>query len=218
MDEKKKIIFGFDIGTGSLGEAVRMDDSITHADSLLLPQTFAETKDQTKRRGAHRNREAHLAREAWLKEICHDAGIEVLEGRRERGKELIPGDPRLEREFPARGDSTCYTSSLLRIKLLRGEPLEGWQVYKALHSAIQRRGYDPDVAWKSQDDAQKDSDEKETQENLMAFEALYEGMLPGREACHYLCFFDAWRMGVWDPATDEIKLRIDNQANGHATS
>lgn len=39
----------------------------------------------------------------------------------------------------------CYTSSLLRIKLLRwkeGEPKwEPWQIYKALHSAIQRRGY-----------------------------------------------------------------------------
>jgi CRISPR-associated endonuclease Csn1 len=35
----------------------------------------------------------------------------------------------------------CYNSALLRIKLLRGEKLEPWQIYEALHSAIQRRGY-----------------------------------------------------------------------------
>jgi CRISPR-associated endonuclease Csn1 len=73
------------------------------------------------------------------------AGIEVLHGRNydEAGnwKPGEPADERLEREFARAGDPTCYTSCLLRIKLLRGEKLEPWQVYKALHSAIQKRGY-----------------------------------------------------------------------------
>ncbi len=29
--------------------------------------------------------------------------------------------------------------------------LEPWQIYKALHSAIQRRGYDPDIPWKAKE-------------------------------------------------------------------
>ena len=115
-----------------------------------------------------RTRQAHKAREQWLEKVMRDAGIEVLKGpagwhgKAETGKwiETAKGDPRLEREFPAPGDDTCYTSCLLRIKLLRGEKLEPWQVFKAFHSAIQRRGYDKDIPWKSRESrsVKKDGD------------------------------------------------------------
>lgn len=82
-----------------------------------------------------------------------------------------PGDFRLEREFPPRpgqtgkdgavgdeiGSRTVYCGAALRCLLLlggdaqievQGRLLEPWQVFKALHSAIQKRGYDPDVPWK----------------------------------------------------------------------
>jgi CRISPR-associated endonuclease Csn1 len=80
------------------------------------------------------------------------------------------GNYKLEREFPphlgektddgARSDEagsrTVYCGAALRCLLLLGEPaqnavqgrtLEDWQVFKALHSAIQKRGYDPKVPW-----------------------------------------------------------------------
>ena len=80
------------------------------------------------------------------------------------------GDYRLEREFPPQlgvqvndgapndelGARTVYCGSALRCLLLlgieaqqavQGRPLMSWQVFKALHSAIQKRGYDPRVPW-----------------------------------------------------------------------
>jgi CRISPR-associated endonuclease Csn1 len=81
-----------------------------------------------------------------------------------------PGDYRLEREFPPQagepvrdgapndeaGARTVYNGAALRCLLLlgpeaqkavQGSELSAWQVFKALHSAIQQRGYDPRVPW-----------------------------------------------------------------------
>ena len=220
MKNDRGVVFAFDLGKGSLGEAVRKDKEIVHAESFLFPNDFASTKDQTSRRRAKRTREAHKAREEWLKQQCREAGIEVLEGRTTgNGSKGIPvrehGDPRLEREFAPANDPTCYTSCLLRIKLLRGEKLEGWQVYKALHSAIQRRGYEG-VPWAAREanrsGAKKDDDEKKNESRLSEFEALFASMAPDREDRKYLCYFDAWKMGLWNPVTDEVQPRITNAA------
>ena len=220
MKNDTGVVFAFDLGKGSLGEAVRKDKDIVHAESFLFPPDFASTKDQASRRRAKRTREAHKAREEWLKEQCRQAGIEVLEGRSTGdASKGVParehGDPRLEREFAAPNDSTCYTSCLLRIKLLRGEKLEGWQVYKALHSAIQRRGYER-VPWAAREEkrsgSKQDDDEKKNASRLSEFQALFASMTPSREDRQYLCYFDAWRMGLWNPVTDELQPRLTNAA------
>src|SRR5579872_5653521 len=152
-----EIVWAFDLGKASIGEAVRQGNTFLYKASLLIPAEFAETKSAANRRRMFRTREAHKAREQWLREVMEQAGIEILVGRRvgkvdehgnempkaewkkKKGKwvEISKGDPRLEREFPAPDDNTCYTSCLLRVKLLRGEKLEPWQVFKAFHSAIQ---------------------------------------------------------------------------------
>ncbi len=215
MKSSDGVVFAFDLGKGSLGEAVRQGHEIVHAESFLFPKDFAATKDQAVRRRAMRTREAHKARENWLKKQCRQAGIEVLEGRHpgDPAKGIPPrmrGDPRLEREFGTADDPTCYTSCLLRIKLLRGERLQGWQIYKALHSAIQRRGYDPKVPWAARET--KKVEEKDNQKRLSDFEALFASMSSGKPDRQYLCYFDAWRMGLWNPATDAIQSRLTNAA------
>ncbi len=81
-----------------------------------------------------------------------------------------PPDYRLEREFPPQpgqktrdgapsdeqGSLTIYSGAALRCLLLLGEEaqidaqgcaMKPWQVFKALHSAIQKRGYDAVVPW-----------------------------------------------------------------------
>lgn len=212
-------VFAFDIGTGSLGFAVRKNDEIIEARSLLLPPKFASTEEERSRRRQYRTRIAHNAREKWLREQCRAAGIEVLEGRRpENRKKGIParaGDPRLEREFASpetlektvHGDySNVYTSCLLRILLLRGEKLESWQIFKALHSAIQRRGYDPKVPWKRGTDSAPD-DEKENQENAGKFEIELHRIAKGRGELMYPCYYDAFRIGLWNPETNQLTFR-----------
>lgn len=41
----------FDLGKGSIGEAVRLGDKFLHKASLLIPGDFAETKTATGLRG-----------------------------------------------------------------------------------------------------------------------------------------------------------------------
>jgi len=219
------IIWAFDLGKGSIGEAVwnTGKKQFDHVASLLIPAEFASTKDAATRRRMMRTRQAHKAREAWLDEVWKAAGLTPLVGRRVGkvdGKwQLIQkGDQQLEREFPAKGDTTCYTSSLLRIKLLRGEKLENWQIYKALHSAIQKRGYDPNIAWKTRGNkcTQKkegEDDEQGTLERMHAFEKELLKMSPTKEDHRLPCYYDAWKMGLWNPSAPELlRDRIDHDA------
>ena len=217
-----KTIWSFDIGRASIGEAVRdlSDHSFPHKATLLIPRDFAETKSAAARRRIRRVREAHRAREKWLDQVMREAGIEPLAGRkvmRDRNGhwQTTPGDERLEREFPARGDSTCYTSCLLRIKLLRKEELEPWQVYKALRSAIQQRGYDPNVPWMAKESRLRkiggeDDEEKGLRERMEQFAQSREQMSPGQPEFHFACYYKAWKMGLWDPAEPAtLRPRID---------
>lgn len=186
----------------------------------------------------HRMRQtrlAHTRREDWLDKVWRAAGLIPLARRkveyidyrlkkikrRERGKlrwktkktdgrwNLSKADPLLEREFGAANDPICYTSCLLRIKLLHREKLQNWQIFKALFSAIQKRGY-ANVPWK------KDVEEKiknvgEEEEEAKAgqrwtdFTKLlnHEGLT---DSYRRACYFDAWHMKLWNPShPDQIE-------------
>ncbi|MFZ2643235.1 MAG: type II CRISPR RNA-guided endonuclease Cas9 [Verrucomicrobiia bacterium] len=210
------------MGKASIGEAVREGNKFLHKASLLIPAEFAETKTAAARRRMWRTRQAHKAREAWLDEVMRTAGIEPLHGRRviwdEQTKKwnVTLGDEKLEREFAPACDDTCYTSCLLRIKLLRGEKLEPWQIYKALHSAIQRRGYDPNIPWKTREQRRSEKpedDEGKTLTRMQEFEKQLAEMVPNHKEYQWPCYFDAWKMGLWNPnKPEELKLRQDCQA------
>lgn len=212
-------VWAFDLGKGSIGEAVRQGTKFLHKASLLIPANFAETKTAAKRRRMWRTRQAHKAREGWLKMVMRKVGIEVLHGRNyDKDGIWKPGeaaDDRLEREFAKPGDTTCYTSCLLRIKLLRGEKLDSWQVFKAFHSAIQRRGYDPNIPWKTRESRTKtkegDNDESGTQKRMEEFEQKLTEISKGRPEFHYPCYFDAYEMGLWN-GDSEFRDRTDCRA------
>ena len=129
----------------------------------------------------------------------------------------------------------CYNSALLRIKLLRGEKLVAWQIYKALHSASQKRGYGR-VPWagreagaknlppeelekllKKQDEelAKKDPAYKASIDAWKVFRAeLGNCGLPDDGAAYrFPCYYDAWKMGLWSPSRSEaLEQRIDCRA------
>lgn len=216
---KNDLIFAFDLGTGSIGECVRAGSEIKHLESLLLPPDFAATEKQALRRRQMRTRESHRARENWWREQAKIAGLEILESRqpvKENGqiKNYSP-DRRMLREFPEAGDTTIYTSSLLRIALLQGIKLESWQVYKAIWSAIQHRGYDTDVPWikehrrniskeenteeKNDPDEKKKNDEAENGKAVEEYTKLLNNCFGDKKEFHYPCYLEAYRMGIWNP-------------------
>ena len=236
-------VWSFDLGKASIGESVRdiKSNRFVHKASLLIPFDFASTKEAAKRRRMWRTRLAHKAHEQWLKEIWNAAGLEVLPTR-EVGKnpetrkwELKrSGDYRMEREFAPRNKKTghdgapadetiCYTSCLLRIKLLRGEKLEAWQIYKALHSAIQKRGYGR-VPWAAREEKRSGKSEEEIEKELAKqdpnYRAAVEAWPKFKEAVadktfHFPCYYDAWKMGLW--SSDQPNV-LTNKINCHATS
>jgi hypothetical protein len=52
-------VWAFDLGKGSIGEAVRRGNEFPHKASLLIPAEFAETKTAAGRRRMWRTRQAH---------------------------------------------------------------------------------------------------------------------------------------------------------------
>lgn len=235
-------IWAFDLGKGSIGEAVWDDGNgdsskakFLHVASLLIPAEFASTKDAASRRRMKRTRDAHKAREAWLDEVWTKARLKLPQKRvvlpigeycewprKKKGngkwqKPKIKGgqwglaqeaDEWLEREFAKKGDPTCYTSCLLRIKLLRGEELEDWQIYKALRSAIQKRGYGK-VPWAAKEAARSGKTAEEVEElekkELLKKDPKFQEAIGSWKSFadavaeeHRLpAYFDAHCMGLW---------------------
>lgn len=218
-------VWGFDLGKGSFGYAVRFGLDFLDVQSLLLDADFAETKTAASNRSLCRLRKGHIAREMWLEKCLKECGIEVLKRRKVGlidGKwQLIQkGDVRLEKEFPSEGEDVCYCGIALRCKLILGEKLESWQVFKALNSAIQNRGYDKEVPWKEGGDSKsKKENESEYEKNLALFERQFDELLlnlenlEARSKYEYPCFFKAAKMGLWNPKNpEEVLTRIDNHS------
>ena len=238
-------IWSFDLGKASIGEAVRntQTNKFLHKASLLIPAEFASTKDARTRRRMYRTRQAHKAREAWLDAVWRAAGLVPLAGRRIekrdgkwQSKLETPEQKKqrelLEREFPKKGDTTCYNSALLRIKLLDprtlapGEVLAEWQIYKALHSAIQKRGYGC-VPWAAREARGGGRSEEEIVAKLLkkdvaklseeekVYRVAVEAWPTFKEqvtdkAFHFPCYYDARAMGLWSPgAPTTLRERID---------
>ena len=55
-----EMVWAFDLGKGSIGEAVRRGNKFLHKASLLIPAEFAETKTAAGRRRMWRTRLASL--------------------------------------------------------------------------------------------------------------------------------------------------------------
>lgn len=218
--------------------------------SLIIHEDYGSTAAARTRRRAYRTRLAHRAREAWLRKVFHEVGLgdAILEGRAvgkdaDGWKLIRHGDYRLEREFPPqpgmetedgapsdeRGAKTVYCGALLRALLIagpdaqravQGRLLDPWQVYKALHSAIQKRGYDPDLRWKrraSKEESSKnnpDDDEGKTGELADAMQRLLDGLPLGRQ---YPCFWECRQMGLWQPGNPE-QYHIRQTHHAEATS
>lgn len=291
-----EMVWAFDLGKGSIGEAVRQGNEFKHKESLLIPPELARrgpAKDSgtpANRYRALKTREAHHERERWLETVWAAVKLTVLRPREvwqnpetKKWELKHPADFQLEREFApaefrrdgktgsqekivypygrAENDGAtaatpedfdiCYTSALLRIKLLNGDSaLKDWQIYKALRAAIQCRGYGT-VPWatkearkqgKSAKELEQEEEKKLQQADPRYRDAvgrwpdfkrdlqkqnlsLFVGMQPSAAAKKKLrlpddyyyvppCYYDAWKMGLWNPAEPgKLLARSNHLAN-----
>lgn len=179
-----KLVFAFDMGKASIGYCVRLGNDIKVANSIIIDKDHAEVETQRNRRRIKRTLDAHKSREKYLEKIWQNCGLEVLDR----------NDDKFKKEFPSKNENIIYTSCLLRIALLQNQKLEEWQIYKALFNAIQRRGYDANLPWKS---AQSD-DDKENIENIKKYTQENNVELINSDKYKYPCYYDALRLGLWN--------------------
>lgn len=196
----KKKVFAFDLGKASIGYCVRTGQDILEANSLIIEKDHSEIASIRDRRRIKRTLLAHKAREIFFDELWRSCGLEVLP----------KNDLRLTKEFPSKGEGIIYTSCLLRIALLQNKPLENWQIYKAIHNAIQRRGYDSDLPWKS---SQTD-DDKENEELVKKYTQDNGVELIKNDKYKYPCYYDAIRLGLWEENnSSEFKKAVPFENN-----
>ena len=150
VTKKGKRVFAFDLGKASIGYCVREGLEIKKAESLIIEAEHAEIVSRRAIRRIQKTNDAHRKREEFLNKLWINSGLKILE----------QTDARFKKEFPAKNEDIIYTSCLLRIALLQNRKLEDWQIYKALHDVIQRRGYDAKVDWYNV----KNKDEKDSAE------------------------------------------------------
>jgi CRISPR-associated endonuclease Csn1 len=199
------LIFAFDLGSGSIGICVRKGREILYLDSLLIDPEYASVKEAAKRRRQIRTRIAHKKREDWWNKEAEKAGIEVLSTAQptKENPNLKP-DVRMLIEFPSAdtNDKTIYSSHLLRIALLQGVKLEGWQIFKAIRSAMQRRGYDASLPWAAnakETRKNKKDDEKENEEALTRYKEKLKEFFGDNEKYCYPCYYEAYKQSIWSP-------------------
>jgi 5-methylcytosine-specific restriction endonuclease McrA len=285
-----EMVWAFDLGKGSIGEAVRQGTKFLHKASLLIPAELARrgpakiSGTPANRHRALKTREAHYEREHWLERVWRAAKVtslltplrprEVWENPETHKWELKhPADYQLEREFApaefrrnsktgekekivypngrAQNDGApastsedfnlCYTSCLLRIKLLNGDSnLKAWQIYKALRAAIQCRGYGI-VPWATKEArkqgkslADLEAEDKKLQQTDHRYQEavgkwpefkgniqkmklpMFDRMQPRKPDNYYFvppCYYDASKMGLWNPSTPDKLPPHTNLAN-----
>ncbi|GBR72910.1 CRISPR-associated protein Csn1 family [Candidatus Termititenax aidoneus] len=179
VSKKGKKVFAFDLGKASIGYCVREGLEINEVKSLIIEAEHAEVVSQRTRRRIHKTINSHKKREEFLNKLWIEAGLKILERT----------DVRFKKEFPAKNEDVVYTSCLLRIALLQNKKMEEWQIYKALHGAIQHRGYDAKADWYNA----KNKDEKDNVERAKN----YTGGLIKNERYSYPCYYEACRLGLW---------------------
>jgi len=176
-------IFAFDMGKTSIGYCVRNAHDILEANSFIIDKDYAEVISNRDRRRVFRSLEAHKARERYFVKIWTDCNLKPLD------KE----EPLFKKEFSSKDDNTLYNSCLLRIALIQNKPLADWQIFKALHSALQRRGYDANLPWKSA----YDIDDKENEELVKKYTQKEGAELINSDDYKYPCYYEALRLGLW---------------------
>lgn len=201
-----KKVFAFDLGKASIGYCAREDHNIKEANSIIIEKDHGEIASNRNRRRIKRTLLAHKAREIYFNKIWLECGQTPLDN----------NDIRFTKEFPNKNENIIYTSCLLRIALLQNKKLEKWQIYKALHNAIQRRGYDPELAWKS---VQTD-DDKNNLELIQKYSQEDKVEIINSDEFKFPCYYDAKRLGLWDennPFEFKKSIPIENNKKVRTT-
>ncbi len=157
------LVFGFDVGTGSIGYAVRRGTEFQHVGVLICD---SEGSDLSKRRDLRRQRRtlrSRKYRQQWFAEELVKLGVLL--------PQAVSNDP-----------------ITLRLRALKGEAITPGELHTALTHLFKRRGYSK-VPWANAEIAAKDSakPKKEDEEGVIrqAVEGIRQEM--AEKQCSFPC-------------------------------
>lgn len=150
------LIFGFDVGTASIGYAVRHGTKFLDVGVLICPE---DTSDLSGRRGLRRQRRTLRSRKyrhRWFAKELEKLGLAP-------SKDILD-DP-----------------ISLRVNAINGEKLKPEELHVALTHLFKRRGY-TEVPWANREATDNDKEEGVIKESVKELRGTLDGQLP----CQYL--------------------------------
>ncbi len=128
------LVFGFDIGTASIGWAVRKGSDFRDVSVLICPE---DTNDLSGRRGLRRQRRTLRSRKYRRKWFSEE----------------------LEKLALPRPENPLHNPVSLRLQAVRGDELKVEELHTVLMHLFKRRGY-TEVPWKDKDEQASNADAK----------------------------------------------------------
>ncbi len=209
------LVFGFDVGTGSLGWAVRNGDRFLDVGVLICPE---DTNDLSGRRGLRRQRRTLRSRKyrrLWFaRELAGLLGLTLA--KTNKGEELPIAESAWNQNerggwVPKPGFESLLEPVALRNRALTGKPLKAEELHAALAHLFKRRGYSK-VPWAAADSVAGDTKPKKGDNNegdvLKAIEGIRKEMVV--RGCHYPCQLLAARareQALWRAAASQAQER-----------
>lgn len=132
------LVFGFDIGTGSIGYAVRKGNQFLDVGVLIVPSDVGSLKNRRTLRRQRRTLRSRKRRRQWLSQELEKIGL-----------------PR-PNPFP-------HNPVELRLKALNGEILKPTELHAAIAHLFKRRGY-TQPPWNNSAGESKNADEEKKEE------------------------------------------------------
>lgn len=170
------LVFGFDIGTGSIGYAVRKGSQFLDVGVLTCPEDTGDLKKRRELRRQRRTLRSKKYRRQWL------AG--------ELAKLGLP-KPAVHHNDPV----------ALRLRAVRGDKLSPDELHAAIAHLWKRRGYEQDVPWanRGKDAKAKKKDEEEWGSGTIPPEKTEDDFTKSgcKHPCEFLAKQPKQRKRVW---------------------
>ncbi len=202
-------IWGFDLGKKSIGACSRNGENIEFLQSYTFDLEYADPKEwRPSRKTAKRTRCSHKKREENLNKFWTELGWKI---------------PNIQNQ-------TLLIGLNARLQILHNNIVSTDQLYLALYSVIQHRGYDDNLPWlrkktkkKNQEILEQEEtkqnenkiekkelteaekDELENKKKLQTFEKLFSDLNLNLHE-NYISEFEALKLGIWEGQNKKVLI------------
>lgn len=165
------LVFGFDVGTGSIGWAVRRGDQFLDVGVLVCPEGTGDLKSRRSLRRQRRTLRSKKYRRLWFaRELAALLGLRLIRhGQADLPLPETAWEPNAKGGWvPKPGFESLRDPVALRLAAAEGKPLRPEELFTALTHLFRRRGYLADVPWGNREAEARDPDAKKEEGEIRA--------------------------------------------------